>query len=137
MGTLFEVNKDEGSVVEVYKTVPPNIISVTLNSDQDDWNPTGLQEAGLIRITINGDRTLSGMVAPPAGVNKIIALASVTTNDDNLKIRNNDSSSNAANRFLVRDNGGGSQEKSIKEGETGYFWYDHLSERWRPLNRIG
>ena len=137
MGTLFEVNKDEGSVVEVYKTVPPNIISVTLNSDQDDWNPTGLQEAGLIRITINGDRTLSGMVAPPAGVNKIIALASVTTNDDNLKIRNNDSSSTAANRFLVRDNGGGSQEKSIKEGETGYFWYDHLSERWRPLNRIG
>ncbi len=137
MGTLFEVNKDEGSVVEVYKTVPPNIISVTLNSDQDDWNPTGLQDAGLIRITINGDRTLSGMVAPPAGVNKIIALASVTTNDDNLKIRNNDSSSNAANRFLVRDNGGGSQEKSIKEGETGYFWYDHLSERWRPLNRIG
>lgn len=137
MGTLFEVNKDEGSVVEVYKTVPPNIISVTLNSDQDDWNPTGLQDAGLIRITINGDRTLSGMVAPPAGVNKIIALASVTTNDDNLKIRNNDSSSTAANRFLVRDNGGGSQEKSIKEGETGYFWYDHLSERWRPLNRIG
>ena len=46
MGTLFEVNKDEGSVVEVYKTVPPNIISVTLNSDQDDWNPTGLQDAG-------------------------------------------------------------------------------------------
>ena len=137
MGTLFEVNKDEGSVVEVYKTVPPNIISVTLNSDQDDWNPTGLQYAGLIRITINGDSTLSGMVAPPAGVNKIIALASVTTNDDNLKIRNNDSSSNAANRFLVRDNGGGSQEKSIKEGETGYFWYDHLTERWRPLNRIG
>jgi len=137
MGTLFEVNKDEGSVVEVYKTVPPNIISVTLNSDQDDWNPTGLQDAGLIRITINGDRTLSGMVAPPAGVNKIIALASVTTNDDNLKIRNNDSSSTAANRFLVRDNGGGSQEKNIKEGETGYFWYDHLSERWRPLNRIG
>lgn len=137
MGTLFEVNKDEGSVVEVYKTVPPNIISVTLNSDQDDWNPTGLQDAGLIRITINGDRTLSGMVAPPAGVNKIIALASVTTNDDNLTIRNNDSSSTAANRFLVRDNGGGSQEKSIKEGETGYFWYDHLSERWRPLNRIG
>ena len=126
MGTLFEVNKDEGSVVEVYKTVPPNIISVTLNSDQDDWNPTGLQEAGLIRITINGDRTLSGMVAPPAGVNKIIALASVTTNDDNLKIRNNDSSSNAANRFLVRDNGGGSQEKSIKEGETRVFWEDHL-----------
>lgn len=137
MGTLFEVNKDEGSVVEVYKTVPPNIISVTLNSDQDDWNPTGLQDAGLIRITINGDRTLSGMVAPPAGVNKIIALASVTTNDDNLTIRNNDSSSTAANRFLVRDNGGGGQEKDIKEGETGYFWYDHLSERWRPLNRIG
>ena len=77
------------------------------------------------------------MVAPPAGVNKIIALASVTTNDDNLKIRNNDSSSNAANRFLVWDNGGGSQEKSIKEGETGYFWYDHLSERWRPLISLG
>ena len=60
MGTLFEVNKDEGSVVEVYKTVPPNIISVTLNSDQDDWNPTGLQDAGLIRITIK-----KGDYAPP------------------------------------------------------------------------
>lgn len=137
MGTLFEVNKDEGSIVEVYKTVPPNIISVTLNSDQDDWNPTGLQDAGLIRVDIVGDRVLSGMVAPPAGVNKIIALTSVTTNNDNLVIRDNDSSSAAANRFLLRDNGGGSSQKDIKEGETGYFWYDHISNRWRPLNRIG
>jgi hypothetical protein len=134
MGTLFEVNKDEGNVAEVYPTVE-NIINVTFGAftQIDDWNPPGLQDATLIRVTLTDNQDISGIVAPPAGVNKIIKIARVDTVDsDEFWFDHNDDSA-AANRFMLRDN----DWAELKCGETASFWYDHLSERWRPLNRLG
>ena len=104
-----------------------------LNSDQDDYSPTGFSTCNLIRQDINGDRVITGFVAPAAGVNRIFCNSNLS-GSSNIKFKNNDSSSAAANRLLLRDNG---PDKSIKENENAIFWYDHTSNRWRPYSRIG
>ena len=114
--------------------ITDNIITPpTLNSDQDDYNPAGFSTCNMIRQQINGDRVITGFEAPPAGVNRIFAINNLSTSS-NIKFKNNDSSSSAANRLLLRDDG---PDKSIKENETAVFWYDHTSSRYRPYNRIG
>lgn len=114
--------------------ITDNIITPsTLNSDQDDYDPTDFATCNMIRQQINGDRTITGFEAPPAGVNRIFAITNISTSN-NIKFKNNDSSSSAANRLLLRDNG---PDKSLKENETGIFWYDHTSSRYRVYNRIG
>ena len=114
-------------------TIQTIITPPTLNSDQDDYNPTGFSTCNMIRQLINGDRVITGFQAPPAGVNRVFSMNCVDTND-RIKFKNNDSGSSSANRLLLRGNGG---DKQIQENETATFWYDHTSNRWRPLNRIG
>ena len=115
-------------------TLDGNIITpAQLLADQDDYNPTGFSTCNMIRQDINGDRVITGFVAPSAGVNRIFAINNLSTSD-RIKFKNNDSGSVAANRLLLRDNG---PDKSLRENETAIFWYDHTSLRWRPYNRIG
>ncbi|MCS5550253.1 MAG: hypothetical protein NZ811_01920 [Gammaproteobacteria bacterium] len=114
--------------------ITDNIITPsTLNSDQDDYNPTGFSTCNMIRQQINGDRVITGFEAPPVGVNRVFAINNLSTSSS-IKFKNNDSGSSAANRLLLRDDG---PDKSIKENETAIFWYDHTSSRYRPYNRIG
>jgi len=124
---------DYANAIGITQITDSIITPSTLNSDQDDYNPTGFATCNLIRQQINGDRVITGFVAPPAGVNRIFAITNISTSD-NIKFSNNDSSSSAPNRLLLRDNG---PDKSLKENETGIFWYDHTSLRYRVYNRIG
>ena len=111
-----------------------NIITpAQLASDQDNYNPPGFGSCNLIRQDINGQRIITGFVAPAAGVNRIFAITNISGSSE-LKFKNNDSSSTAANRLLLRDNG---PDKSLKENETAVFYYDHTSNRWRVYNRVG
>ena len=109
------------------------ITPAQLLADQDDYNPTGFSTCQMIRQDINGNRVITGFVAPAAGVDRIFAITNLS-GSDRIKFKNNDSSSAAANRLLIRDNAG---DKEIHEQETAIFWYDHTSSRWRPYNRIG
>jgi hypothetical protein len=112
-----------------------NIISPgTLSSDVDNWSPTGYDdETDLIRINITSNRDISGIVAPSPGVNRVLGVTNLNNSNDDIKFEHNDSGSLAANRFLLRD----AADKTIKPNETAWFWYDHLSSRWRPFNRVG
>jgi hypothetical protein len=115
-------------------TLDGNIITPPqLLVNQDDYNPTGFSTCNMIRQAINGDRVITGFVAPSAGVNRIFGINNLSSTA-NIKFKNNDAGSIASNRLLLRDNG---PDKSIKENETALFWYDHTSARWRPYNRIG
>ena len=115
-------------------TLDGNIITpAQLLVDQDDYNPTGFATCQMIRQDINGNRVITGFVAPSAGVNRIFGINNLSITD-NIKFKNNDAGSAAANRLLLRDSG---PDKTIKENETAIFWYDHTSARWRPYNRIG
>ena len=124
---------DYANAIGVTQLTENIITPPQLNSDQDDYNPSGFSTCNMIRQDINGDRVITGFVAPSAGVNRVFAISNLSGSSD-IKFKNNDSSSSAANRLLLRDNG---PDKSIKENETAIFWYDHTSSRWRPYNRIG
>jgi hypothetical protein len=104
-----------------------------LNSDQNNYSPSGFETCNLIRQEINGDRIITGFQAPPAGVRRIIRIQNIDTSS-NIKFKNNSSSSTSANRLLIRDNG---PDKSIKENEIAEFWYDHDDNRWRVYGRVG
>jgi len=77
--------------------------------------------------------TIRGIVAPAAGVNKVIWFFNINTDNYSIKFMDNDSSATAANRLLIRDR----QDKDLKEQEGCGLWYDHTVSRWRPLTRLG
>ncbi len=112
-----------------------NIITpAVLVVDTSDYNPTDFAIANMIRQDFTGNNLeISGMVAPGVGINRIVRICNINTSGEDLRFTNNDASSLAANRFLMRDGA----QKSIKPNETGAFWYDHISLRWRPYNRVG
>jgi len=111
------------------------ITAATLTSNADDWNPTGFDaDTDMIRVDVNANnRAISGVIAPAAGDNRILAIKNINTGSDDLRFEHNNGGSTAANRFLCRDN----VNKSIKPNETALWFYDHLVSRWSPYNRIG
>ena len=112
----------------------PIITPSTLTATADNYAPSGFSTCNMIRQDINANnREITGFVAPPAGVNRIIKICNIDSGSFDLRFTHNDSGSLAANRILCRDN----NQKSIKPNETAEYWYDHLSLRWRPLNRVG
>lgn len=111
------------------------ITSDTLTSNVDDWNPTGFDaDTDMIRVDINqNNRSISGVIAPASGVNRILAIKNINTSSKTLKFEHNNAGSTSVNRFLCRDN----NNKSIKPNETALWFYDHIVLRWTPYNRIG
>ncbi len=125
---------DYANAIGVTQITDNIITAATLTADVDNWNPTGFATANMIRVDVDANnREITGMIAPSAGVNRIVSINNINSGSDDLRFKENDASSDAANRFLLRDNG----DKAIKPNETATFWYDHTSSRWRPLNRIG
>lgn len=136
MGTLWQVG--ENGAIEAQLECVSNIITpAQLTTDVDDYNPTGLSTCNVIRQDVSTSIEISGIVAPSAGVNKVIWFCSITTANRNIKFMNNSASSAVGNRFFLRDNG----NKDLKEGECVGLWYDHDGDGgngcWRPLTRLG
>jgi len=73
----------------------------------------------------NSDRPFSGMVAPPAGVNRIVTIINSGTNGK-IKFENNNNSSVAANRILLADN----NNFDLPRGGSVQYIYKHSSSRW-------
>jgi len=131
---LVWINASEGSIdVLETATVQTIITPAILNVDQDNYNPTGFSSCNMIRQDVSGNRIITGFQAPAVGENKVFGINCIS-GSDNIKFKNNDAGSIASNRLLLRDNAG---DKTIKENETAIFWYDHISQRYRPYNRIG
>jgi len=103
------------------------VVSETLNNDKDNYNPTNFSSSNLLELDpISSDRDITGFLAPPAGVIRIITIVN-TSATRKIKFKNNDSGSTAANRLLLRDNG----DKDLKKQDSCRFYYDHNSNRWR------
>ena len=106
-------------------------LTETLTGNTHNFNPTGFGACNYLRLDMSSDRELTGFIAPPAGVDRIIR--GVNISDKKIKFQNNDSGSTAANRLLLKEYA----NKDCKKGEAFAFKYDHISNRWRPLVRIG
>jgi len=127
-GVIYEFPGVANSLIQNIITPP------TLTATADDYNPTGFDTCDIIRQDIDtNNRQITGLVAPPAGVNRVVGINNIGPAGDDIRFMHNDAGSVAANRFLLRDNG----NRSIRPNETAWFWYDHVDSRWKPFNRIG
>jgi len=127
--SLSDLAISQGNLVQNVLT------AATLTSNVNNWNPTGFNaDTDMIRVNVNANqRSISGIIAPAAGVNRILAIKNINTASLDLRFVHNSSNSLPANRFLVRDN----NSKSIKPNDTALWFYDHVVSRWTPFSRIG
>lgn len=71
------------------------------------------------------DRDFTGMVAPSAGVNRIVVIINSGTNKK-LKFKDNDGASTASNRILLAD----TSDFDLNRAASVQFIYDHNVSRW-------
>jgi len=127
-----------GKLEQVY-----GIYTFDLTGDTDNLGDSGSNTTPTITNAIHNvtnvyrvdpDATgheISGILAPPTGVNRVIHISNVHVTND-IKFMD-DNSGTAANGILLRD----SADKSIKGNETASFWYDHVVSKWKVFNRVG
>ena len=127
-----------GKLEQVY-----GIYTFDLTGDTDNLGDSGSNTTPVITNAIHNvtnvyrvdpdsaNHEISGILAPPTGVNRVVHISNAHTTND-IKFMD-DNSSVAANSILLRD----SADKVIKGNETASFWYDHVVSRWKVFNRVG
>lgn len=123
--TLF--NKGEESIA-LSAVITPTILGANVN----DYNPTSIQIASILRLSSSGAIQITGIVAPDAPVAnptrwKFLYIVNISAN--NITLVDASASSLANNRFAMNGN-------TILNGNEGaIFFYDQTSLRWRCLGR--
>jgi hypothetical protein len=104
-----------------------DISPTSLAADVNDWAPTGLATASVIRITSTADRIITGLTGGSDG--RVMLLFNANTSDFDIRIPHDSASSVAANRFETpADN---TFELPKRCGTL--IWYDSTISRWRIL----
>jgi hypothetical protein len=96
-----------------------------LTGNTNNYNPADLDSTVLLRLSSTRNFSLTGIVPPDITEARMIFLYNVGTN--NIKLKNNDASSDAENRFLFGSN------KNIQPDEGLGMVYDPVSLRWRAF----
>lgn len=118
----------------VFATPPDSstINTATLSAQQDDYNPTGIDVATVVRVSLSANVTITGIDASLGGSRsgrseKIISNASAY----NLTLAHQDAASSGANRFLCPN----SVDAVVYPGEAAWIVYDATSAGWvvRPM----
>lgn len=89
----------------------------------NDYNPTSLSTAAIIRQTTSGATSITGLSGGASG--RMILFFNIGTHD--IEFLNESASSTAANRFAMGTDFKLAPNKSI------HLWYDSTSSRWRAV----
>jgi len=101
------------------------IISDTIAANQNDYAPTGVGTADLIRVDGGvADRDITGLIAPTAARRTSIVNVGTT---NNLVLKHADVLSAAANRFLIAT----AVDLTVGPDGVATLVYDDVSSRWR------
>lgn len=96
-----------------------------ITANQNDYNPTGLSNAGVVRLSSDAERDLSGLAGGADG--RILILSNVGSN--NIRLLDESASSTATNRFLlITTHYYLTPEKEI------VIQYDSTLSRWKVWN---
>lgn len=101
-------------------------ISQTLTGNTDNLVIPGLSTNVLIRITTTGNFDFTGLVNPDS-LGRQIYILNVGTN--NLVLKDNSSSSDPENRFLIGAN------RNVQQNEAITLLYDTINLRWRSTGQ--
>ncbi len=96
------------------------------NGNTNNWAPTGIASAIVVRVTADVGAFLTGITALGAG--QMVTLMNIGTND--LTITHEDGSSTAEHRFLL-PNGA---TITLRDNGSITFWYDVQSQRYRVFS---
>lgn len=103
-----------------------NVISpAQITANTDNYAPTGLATASVLRLSTDASRNLTGISAQPAGTR--LTICNVGAQDIVLV---HDATSTAANRFLCP----GSANYTLNGNDSVDIWYDTTSARWRVID---
>jgi hypothetical protein len=97
----------------------------TVTADQNNYNPTGLSTAQVLRVATDASRTITGIVAQTGGRRLIIANAGA----QNIVLAHQSGSSSSANRINCL----GAANLTVGVAESVELFYDDVSGFWRTL----
>lgn len=103
-----------------------SVLSESVTSQKDDWAPTGIANANVIRISGSGTQSITGLSAGSSGAIHLIVNAD---GGAIFILENEDTQSTETNRFA----GPNGADVSLNPGDCVLIWYDPSSERWRPI----
>ena len=116
----------DGDITGVFSLT--GIISPTaLSADTNDWAPTGLSTASVIRASTTASWNLTGLTGGSAG--RIIIVHNVGSFD--LVLKDEDAGSAAANRFAL------DADLTLRPDMVAMLQYDATSLRWRAMGGGG
>jgi hypothetical protein len=92
-------------------------------ADQNDYNPAGLAGAGVLRLSSDATRNLTGLSGGGSG--RVVALVNVGSNQ--IVLIDASASSSAVNRFAF------GSDTTLDAGESALLWYDATDSRWKLL----
>ncbi len=128
MGILWEVDADTGDrKLKGTNDQNSDIEESLTGTDQDDWNPTGLATANRIIVNCSSNTEITGIEAPAVSVNQTVMIINIGT--ANLKLTDEDSSSDAENRIVNNDN----KDIELKNGGGVTLTYLQDQARWFSL----
>jgi hypothetical protein len=98
-----------------------------LTANANDYNPTGLNNTTVLRLTSDASRSITGITGGISG--RILNLLNVGAND--IVLSNADTNSATTNRFLLNSN------ITISPNQGITLQYDGTSQRWRAIGSLG
>jgi len=104
-------------------------ISATVSTNTNNWAPTGIATANVIRLNCSVASNITGM-SSPATDGQIIVIDSLLTSAATCTLTSQDSNSTAANRF------GFDRPISIRPGRSLTVKYDSNASRWRLTQEV-
>lgn len=106
-----------------------DISPAAINSNTNDWAPTGWATSSRVRCSASSAINITGMLATTDGDIKIIHNVGGT---NAITFTDQDASSSVANRIAL---GGGLTTFAMKANESLCFIYDGTTARWRLMGR--
>jgi len=103
--------------------VSGDISPSTITSDQNNYNPSGLSGASVLRLSSDAARALTGLQG--GGDGRLIAIQNAGSSSITLK--SEDAASSAANRFSLAAN------VVLSAKQCALLQYDAVASRWRAL----
>lgn len=99
-----------------------DISPAQITANQNDYNPTGLSTASVLRLNTDASRNLTSLAGGADG--RVLLILNVGSN--NLVLKDDDGSTGtAANRFAL------SGDVTLAGDQGAIIWYDSTSSRWR------
>lgn len=119
------------SITSGYLKLPSDITPSQITADQNDYSPTGLDDAAVVRLSSDASRTITGIDASTKGGDgDILTLINVGSFD--IVLSDNDSASTATNRMAL-----GGTDVTLGPGFSITLIYDDTSNIWRTFSFSG